>query len=279
MHGDGADGIVDSQPLQQFHAEDNDDASNAPEQDRASRADPVAGTGDGDQPCEEAVDGEADIPLLAHEVGGEHGGETCGACSQRGVGRDATDADEVHGGERRAGIESIPAKPEQQAARCRDREIVGQHRAAAVAFELAPQAWPQDDGSGQRYHAADGVDHGRAGKVMEALTEVGEEVACGAHGCQESVRPPCPVANDGIDEARHADRVEQVADEAGAPDHGAGGNGGAGVRERELEDPEGKEGDARCLIGCGCPLQEEPVVTDEAVAMAEHEGEADGIEE
>ena len=47
----------------------------------------------------------------------------------------------------------------------------------------------------------------------------------------------------------------------------------------KLEDPESEEGDAAGLVRGGNALQEEPVVTDEAVAMAEHEGEADGVEE
>ena len=87
------------------------------------------------------------------------------------------------------------------------------------------------------------------------------------------------MANDGIDEAGDADRVEQIADKTGAADHCAGGDGGAGIGEGELEDPDGKERDAGGLIGFGSALQEEPVIADEAVAVAEHEGEANGVEE
>ncbi len=87
------------------------------------------------------------------------------------------------------------------------------------------------------------------------------------------------MADDRIDEAGDADRVEQIADKTGAADHCAGGDGGAGIGECELEDPDSKECHAGGLIRFGRALEEEPVIADEAVAMAEHEGEANGIEE
>ena len=57
---------------------------------------------------------------------------------------------------------------------------------------------------------------------------------------QEAVRTPGPVADDRIDEARHADGVEDVADEIGAADHRAGADGRGAVGEGELEDPVGQ---------------------------------------
>ena len=62
VDGDRADGIVDAEVFQQIDAVDDDDAGNAAEDNRAGRADPVAGAGDGDQAGEEAVDGEAARP-------------------------------------------------------------------------------------------------------------------------------------------------------------------------------------------------------------------------
>ena len=43
----------------------------------------------------------------------------------------------------------------------------GRVGAAAVAFELAPEARPEGDGAGEGDEAADGVHDGRAGEVME----------------------------------------------------------------------------------------------------------------
>ncbi len=87
------------------------------------------------------------------------------------------------------------------------------------------------------------------------------------------------MADAGIDEARNADGVEQVADETGAPDHCARGNGGAGIGESKLEDPDGQEHNACGIIGFWCALQEEPVVANESVAVAEHESKADSVEQ
>ncbi len=98
-------------------------------------------------------------------------------------------------------------------------------------------------------------------KVVEAGAEPGQEVAGAAHGGEEAIRSPGPVADDRIDEAGHREAVEQVADKAGAADHGAGGDGGTGVGEGELEEPEGQERDAGAFIGCRRALQEEPVVS------------------
>ena len=61
----------------------------------------------------------------------------------------------------------------------------------------------------------------------------------------------------------------------GPPDHGARGDGRGGVGERELEQEEGEERHAGRPVGRGHPVQEEELVADEAVALAELEGEAD----
>ena len=88
-------------------------------------------------------------------------------------------------------------------------------------------------------------------KSWKLVPSDGRKLPGAAHRGQEAVRPPCPVADDRIDEAGDAEAVEQVADEAGAADHRAGGDGGAGVGEGELEEPEGQERYAGGFIGCG----------------------------
>src|SRR6185369_10966786 len=103
----------------------------------------------------------------------------------------------------------------------------------AFALEAPAEAWAERDGPGERHHAADRVDDRRAGEVVEARADARKEVAFAAHGGEEAVRAPRPVADDRIDEARNAKAVDQVADEAGAADHGARGDGRAGVGEGE----------------------------------------------
>src|SRR5215471_6880440 len=82
------------------------------------------------------------------------------------------------------------------------------------------------------------------------------------------------MAYDRVDEPGHADTVQQVADKAGAADHGSRGYSGAGVGECELEYPQCQESDARAFIGGWGALKEEVMVAYEPVAAAEHEGEA-----
>src|SRR5689334_22388063 len=87
------------------------------------------------------------------------------------------------------------------------------------------------------------------------------------------------MADDGVNESGDRHAVNQVSDESGASDHGAGGDGRAGIGKGKLEQPERQEGDAGGLIGGWRILQEEPVIAYEAVAVAEHEGKAEAVEQ
>ena len=114
---------------------------------------------------------------------------------------------------------------------------------------------------------------------MKAHSQAGPEMAVAAHVRQPAVRAPGPVADDRINETGNADAVEKIANETGASDHGAGGDGRAGVGKSELEDPNRQERHAGTLVRGGSILQEEPVIADEAVAVCEHEREPDGVKQ
>ena len=86
------------------------------------------------------------------------------------------------------------------------------------------------------------------------------------------------MAEDRVDEASHADAVEQIALEAGPSHHGTGDDGAGGVSKRELEQPERHERNAGRAVGVRHTLQEEVVVSDPPVARAEHEREAEHVE-
>ena len=60
--GHRADRIIDAQPFQNSTADDDDHAGDGAEQDRARRADPIAGASDRHQAGEKTVDREAHIP-------------------------------------------------------------------------------------------------------------------------------------------------------------------------------------------------------------------------
>ena len=77
-----------------------------------------------------------------------------------------------------------------------------------------------------------------------------------------------------------ADAIEQVADESGAADHRARGDRRAGIGEGELEEPECQEGHAGALHRLPArPAGRTSGHADEPVAVAEHEGEAESVEE
>ncbi len=87
------------------------------------------------------------------------------------------------------------------------------------------------------------------------------------------------MSEDGIDEPADAKAVQKIADEARAPDHGARGDGAAGVGERKLEQPERQDRHSRRSVGLGRAMQEEEFVADEPVTRAEHERKSKGPEQ
>src|SRR5258708_31453848 len=123
------------------------------------------------------------------------------------------------------------------------------------------------------------MDNGRSGEVVEPHAQGWKEVAVAAHVRQPTVRSPSPVSDDRVNETSDADAVKKVADETSAADHGPGSDSRACIGEGELEDPDCQEGHAGSFIGRWCVLEEEPVITNEPVAVAKHECEPDGIEQ
>ena len=154
-----------------------------------------------------------------------------------------------------------------------------QHRSAAVAFEFPAESRAQNDSASQRDKSADRVDDRRSGEVMKGHARSRPEMAVAAHVREPPVRTPGPVTDHRIDEAGHADAVKKIADESRAADHRAGGDRRAGIGECELENPDGQERDTRRFIRFRRVLQEEPVIADKPVAVAEHEREADGVKQ
>src|SRR5690348_13291979 len=153
-----------------------------------------------------------------------------------------------------------------------------EHGSTAIALELASQPGTKNNRASQGDESSNGVNNRGTGEVMETCAQAGKEVSGAAHSRQPSVRAPSPVTDDRVNETGDADAVKKVAHEAGPPDHGARGDGRAGVSKGELEDPHGQERDACRFIGCRRALQEKPVIADKSVTMTEHEREADGIE-
>ncbi len=66
----------------------------------------------------------------------------------------------IHDGKRRAWIEAVPAKPENQSTDDGNRKIVWNHRPAAIALERAAQSRSKHDIACNRDPSADGMHNG-----------------------------------------------------------------------------------------------------------------------
>src|SRR5262245_28747432 len=114
---------------------------------------------------------------------------------------------------------------------------------------------------------------------METRSKPWQPVTLATHRREEAVGAPRPVPDDGINETGDRDAIDQVAAKPGPADHRTGGNRRAGVCKRKLKEPDCEECDSGRFVRRGRALQEEPVIADESVAVAEHEGEAPCVEE
>src|SRR5690348_8514977 len=130
-------GIINSQPFKGVDADDDQHPSDSAQKDCASGTDPVARASNRNQPSQKSVGGVTGIPRFHFEVAIQYRGETSGACGEGCVCGNSTDADEIHRRERAAGIEAIPAKPQNETATDGDGQIVGEHGLAAVALKFA----------------------------------------------------------------------------------------------------------------------------------------------
>ena len=87
------------------------------------------------------------------------------------------------------------------------------------------------------------------------------------------------MTNDRVNETRNTQAVDQITDKPRATNHGARSDSGTSVGKRELKQPEGEKRHACGFVRCRCILEEEPVVSDQSIAVTEHEREAPCIKE
>src|SRR5216683_2567225 len=104
-----------------------------------------------------------------------------------------TDTLRVECGECAAWIEAVPSKPKDQSTGCANNKVMWLHRRATVALEDSTEPGPESDRAGERDSAANSVNDRRSREIVE-----GDR----SHNREPSVRTPCPVADDRIDEAR-----------------------------------------------------------------------------
>src|SRR5207253_1932051 len=116
-------------------------------------------------------------------------------------------------------VPQIPAKPWTATApigssirQCSRRSTPsGTTMPATAPMEAPPEAGPEGDGAEEGDEPADRVDDRGAGEVTEhgAVGERVEELR--RHVAEPAARPPDPVTEDRVDEARHGHRIVDVA--------------------------------------------------------------------
>src|SRR5690349_2571425 len=115
---------------------------------------------------------------------------------------------------------------------------------------------------------------------MEIHSETRQESVCGTHGGEEPIWSPAPVTKDGINEARYADGIKNIAGEPRAAYHCARADCRCAVCKSKLEQIVSKDRDPRGCIGGehAYVFHEEQafawiarqVPSDEWIAFAEH---------
>src|ERR1041385_7899124 len=195
MYRPGADWIVDAEIFEEFHTRHDNEARDTSKNHRTCRANPVTRAGDCDQTREKSVNCVTHVPLLAHGVRRNHCRHGGRAGGQRRICRDPADSYKVHCGERAAGIEAVPSKPQQKAAAGCDRQVMRQHGTAAVALESPADAWSKHNRARDGNKSTDRVNDGRTCEIMETSSDPRKEVSGAAHRRKKAVRPPGPMTN------------------------------------------------------------------------------------
>ena len=226
VHRDGAHRVVDTDPLESHDRDHHHQTSDRSDQDRTEGADGGGARGDGDETGQHPVEGETHVGFSVERVGppGDHRRQGAGRCGQRGGDDHMADV-LAHRGERRPGVEPVPAEPEDEHTKGSEQQrVAGDGKGVALRVVLA-------DPGAEHQHAREGgkatshVDDTRPGEVGEA------EVA------QPPVAAPHPVGDDRVDEAGDERGVEQVGRELRAFRHRPRDDRGRGGCEHHLEEP------------------------------------------
>src|ERR1700691_3245325 len=99
------------------------------------------------------------------------------------------------------------------------------HWSATISLKYPAKPRSKHNGTSERNHPTNGMNHRRSGKVAESLTECWKEISCGSHICQPAIGSPCPVTDDRVNETGNPDTVKNISTETRSADHAAGSNG------------------------------------------------------
>ena len=220
----------------------------APMTHAPSVADPVAGAGDRHQAGEEAVDDRRRVPLLRLEnITKTAARPPVQAASVVLVATRPTPALSM--------IESVEhgLKPYQPNQRIKPPMTAIVRSCGSIGpppsrLNLRPSRGPSMIAPAIATHPPIECTTVEPAKSWKFMPRLGRKWPSRAHRREEAVRSPAPVAEDRIDEARDADRVEHVADEPRAADHRARADRRSAVGEGELEQVVRQDRNARGAV-------------------------------
>ena len=263
VHRDSADGVIDlGNIVEELNREDAEHTGDDADDGRAERVNDVAARGDGDQTGQRTVEGQGDIGLaVAHpgddqrRNGSQRGGQV-GVEADQTCGNHRVIAGHADGG---AAVEAEPAEPQDKNAQSHRGQVVAGDSAGLTGLVVFADAGAEHPGAQAGRDAADEVNCGGAGKIMEAEL------------CQPAAAPD-PVAGDGVDDQADGGGVAAVGAELRALGHRAGDDGRGSGAEHSLEhrvDPDRQ----RAEVIAAADERIKPA--DERTGTGKHDAEAD----
>mmetsp|Transcript_36817 Transcript_36817/g.80213 ORF Transcript_36817/g.80213 Transcript_36817/m.80213 type:complete len:521 (+) Transcript_36817:126-1688(+) len=255
VHGRGTQGVVNLKLQQHSAAQVEEDPGERADQQGSGGVNHGAAGGDAHKSRENTVARLGQVPSLGlaevpherrHTAGGSGDG---GRHRSAGHGLDRT-VDGEHG----AGVEPVPAEPQDKGSEHNQRHGVSLEVGARGAIALETPAPRADDrGAHEPSKATSHVHNTAAGEIDHAAVP---HKRIRVERAQPTLGGPDPVRHDGVYEAREEHRVDDVGLERAALSNRAADYGGSGSSERPLEDEEWPIGEV---------VEEEIVVADEAV--------------
>ena len=272
MDGESLERSVDLELEEELGGGPEDDGADETGEDGSPGLEDVGTRGDGHETGEAAVAHGDEVPDLVEGVVEDHGTDATGGGGEGGGDRAAGNVDGrlTGDGEDGAGVETVPADPEDEGAEHDEGGVVAGHGHGAAGGVEAAGTGTDDGGTHETRDTTGHVDDTGAGEIVHAdvIEHIGVAILVGLPVAEPAGGVPDPVDDDGVDEAGEDDGVGDVGLERGALGHGTGGDGGGGGGEGPLEEEDVPVGEGLVVVTLG----------EEEVALAgELAGEGVGV--
>ena len=219
VHGGGVEGVVNLKLEEQLGGAVVHEGTDETDENSGPGVDDGAGTGDGDETCEDTVEGGGDVGgVLEGDVDAEGGGTA--SARREGGGHGGTGGvAHVLEGEGGDGVEAIPAEPEDEGAEGSEDGGVALHLLNLTgARGEAAGAWAEEDGTHEGSGTTSHVHNTGTSEIDHAVSA---HVRLVDPAREETVIAPAPVHDNGVNEAGEGDGVGKVSGESAALGDGA----------------------------------------------------------